>query len=183
MENIKIIQEIRSIEGDKVCLYIPTEIESKLLYDPKQGRKFIESIKHSSFVEALQNAGDNLMVCLEHNSLVNLGKEVSFEEAEGGVNIIAKLQGVTNELRQQINDGQYGVSFAMQVEADNWKQNGSIWKRIIEKLSLSEVSLVNNPAYRSSMAEMRSYEAFLESEQKAIAEAYLYVAKAKVYKL
>lgn len=171
--------EIRGIEEKKITMFIPTNANSKVLFHPVHKVNFVEQIDHRGMKEALEGNSEGLKVHLEHNKLINLAKTVEHREVEGGFEFDVVLNEGCEELRKKVEAKELQVSFGFRAIKDTWNKVTNMYHRMVEKMELFEISLVENPAYGSSFAECRSLDEMIKAEQKQRAEAELFLIKIK----
>ncbi|MBD3107179.1 HK97 family phage prohead protease [Bacillus sp. AGMB 02131] len=179
MENIKISHEIRSINENKITMFIPTNTNSKVLYHPKHKVSFVEQIDHQGMMTALKENPKGLKVHLEHNKLINIAKRVEYREVENGIEFDVVLNEGCDELRKKVEANELQVSFGFKALEDTWNKAMNLYHRVVEKLELFEISLVENPAYASSFAECRSLDEMLMEEQRVRIKAKYHLLKLK----
>lgn len=171
--------EIRSIEENKITMFIPTNSNSKVLFHPKHKVSFVEQIDHRGMKEALESNSEGLKVHLEHNNLINLASKVEHREVEGGFEFDVVLNDGCEELRKKVEAKELQVSFGFRALQDTWNKVTNMYHRVVEKMELFEISLVENPAYGSSFAECRSLDEMIKAEQLERAKAELFLMKVK----
>lgn len=158
--------EIRSVEENKILMFLPTNIYSKPMKHPTKGITFIEKIPTETMKTALESNSEGLKVHLEHSKLINLASDLEWRAVEDGFEFEVALNNGTEELRRQVADNKYKVSFGFTSLKDSWKKaSNNIYERIVENMKISEISLVSNPAYTSSFAETRSLNDLLKKEE------------------
>ena len=171
--------EIRNVEDKKITMFIPTNSNSKVLFHPIHKVNFVEQIDHRAMKEALESNSEGLKVHLEHNKLINIASNVEYREVEGGFEFDVVLNEGTEELRKKVEAKEMQVSFGFRCLSDVWNKVSNLYHRVVEKMELFEISLVENPAYGGSFAECRSLDEMLKEEEKLKLKAIYHLLKAK----
>lgn len=137
--------------------------QSEILTDPITGRKFREVIQPGTFANAL-NQGSTVDFLYQHDKQKILSTTDNdslqlHEDDEAGLVMKAKISQTSwgKDAYQLIKDKIVkSMSFGMKVLHDTWlKGSDNIPLRVIDKISLIEVSAVRNPAYVASNIEAR----------------------------
>lgn len=137
--------------------------QSEILTDPITGRKFREVIQPGTFANAL-NQGGTVDFLYQHDKQKILSTTDNdslqlHEDDEAGLVMKAKISQTSwgKDAYQLIKDKIVkSMSFGMKVLHDTWlKGSDNIPLRVIDKISLIEVSAVRNPAYVASNIEAR----------------------------
>lgn len=137
--------------------------QSEILTDPITGRKFREVIQPGTFANAL-NQGGTVDFLYQHDKQKILSTTDNdslqlHEDDEAGLVMKANISQTSwgKDAYQLIKDKIVkSMSFGMKVLHDTWlKGSDNIPLRVIDKISLIEVSAVRNPAYVASNIEAR----------------------------
>jgi uncharacterized protein len=120
---------------------------------------FLEVVRRGAFAKALASS-DNIFAILDHDKKVTnvLGSTGSgtlqlVEDEEGLAFIIqASDTQAAQDAAKVVRQNRIGVSFAFVCGRQNWttKPDGTRLREILEVSSLEEISLVVDPAYKSS---------------------------------
>ncbi|MGV3240551.1 hypothetical protein ACEF17_10600, partial [Streptococcus hyovaginalis] len=70
--------EIRSVEENKILMFLPTNSYSKPMKHPTKGITFIEKIPTETMKTALESNSEGLKVHLEHSKLINLASDLEW---------------------------------------------------------------------------------------------------------
>lgn len=135
---------------------------SEILTNPKNGRKFRETISPGVFTNAIRSA-DRIDFLSQHDKSMILSttdnNSLSLQETDKGLEMRADIAPTSwgNDTYQLIKNGIIkGMSFGMRVLSDNWSTSADgIPMRTINGVKLVEVSAVRNPAYKDSGIEAR----------------------------
>ena len=143
---------------------------SKTLTD-KNGIEFVEVILPNTFQKAIEKAqAENKDIRLlvnhdEKNILARTGNgSLVLEEKDGQTFMSAELPNTTlaKDIYELVIDGlSFGMSFGFEVQKDQWSQENGIYKRSVEEMTVSEISILTiEPAYNDTevKAEQRSIE-------------------------
>jgi len=132
--------------------------KSEVMLDAK-GKPFVEMVLKGVFSDAIENA-ENIRLLYAHDTSKVLadtktGTLKVFEE-DGEVKMQAVLVDTTDgkdafELVKKQLAG--GLSFGFTTLEDEWEQVDGMYQRKIKKMSLSEISIVPEPAYKQSEVE------------------------------
>lgn len=129
---------------------------------------FTEVLAPGAFARSLEaiNAGEtNAFLFWQHDSNTILASTrsgtLTLSEDETGLAFEFDTDGLTEQQAKTLKRGDLQVSFGFYVRSDAWAElpNGS-YKRTINDLDLTEVSLVTYPAYGQTNVAMRSLDAF-----------------------
>lgn len=127
----------------------------------KTGKPFVEMVLKGAFDDAIENA-ENIRLLYAHDTSKVLadtktGTLKVFEDKENGE---VKMQAVLVDtsdgkdafelVKKQLAGG---LSFGFTTLEDEWEQVDGMYQRKIKKMSLSEISIVPEPAYKQSEVE------------------------------
>lgn len=144
-----------------------TERESEILYNKRSGKWFKESMRKGVFEDAIKKSS-NIPLLYEHNWNKKLAETRNSTLTLIEDNIGLKFEAVIEDRTtyKQVQNGEINAcSFGFKTIQDEFSPiNDRLEKRTVNAIELLEVSLVKNPAYVGSLAEVRAYE---EAEKKA----------------
>lgn len=143
---------------------------SKTLTD-KNGVEFVEVILPDTFKNAIEKAqaeSKDIKLLVNHdekNILARTGNgSLKLEEVDGQTVMSAELPNTTlaKDIYEIIKQGlSFGMSFGFAVQKDQWTQENGIYKRSVEEMTVSEISILTiEPAYKDTevKTEQRSIE-------------------------
>lgn len=141
---------------------------------------FREMIAPGAFLESIQ--ADDVRALFNHDGNFVLGrnKASTLELAEDGVGLAVRIKPPATQWAKDLlismkrgDVTQMSFGFQVMKDGQKWMRDGTNVIRSLLKLRLFDVSPVTFPAYPQTDVSVRSYQEFLESEQKQGAEAAL----------
>lgn len=150
-----------------------TERESEMLYSKKRGKWFKEIMKRGVFQRAIEKAKE-IPLLFEHD----WGKQLATTENSTLTlkedNVGLKFEAVIEDrsIYEQVKAGVINsCSFGFRALEEAVEPISSrLERRFVSGIELLEVSLVKNPAYVGSLAEVRAYEEEVANEEVATEE-------------
>lgn len=134
------------------------------------GGWFEEQIEAGAFSEAIER--DDVVFLINHEGLPlarTRSKTLKLSEDDRGLYMETELDADDPDVLTIIPKMKRGdldkMSFAFRVEVEEWDESGDIPLRTIKKASLSDVSIVTNPAYEGTDIGLRSLEQHREAHQ------------------
>lgn len=138
-----------------------TERESEMLYSKKRGKWFKEIMKRGVFQRAIEKAKE-IPLLFEHDwnkALANTRSNTLILKED---NVGLKFEAIIEDrsIYDQVKAGIINsCSFGFRALDEAIEPiNSRLEKRMVSNIELLEVSLVKNPAYVGSLAEVRAYE-------------------------
>lgn len=138
-----------------------TERESEMLYSKKSGKWFKEIMKRGVFQKAIEKAKE-IPLLFEHDwgkKLANTSNNtLTLKEDNVGLRFEAVIE--DRSVYEQVKSGIINsCSFGFRALEESIEPiNQRLERRTVTGIELLEVSLVKNPAYVGSLAEVRAYE-------------------------
>lgn len=145
-----------------------TERESEMLYSKKRGKWFKEIMKRGVFQRAIDKALE-IPLLFEHDwnkKLATTGENtLTLKEDNVGLKFEAVIE--DRNVYEQIKSGVINAcSFGFRALDEAIEPISTrLEKRLVSGIELLEVSLVKNPAYVGSLAEVRAYEEEIAKEE------------------
>lgn len=138
-----------------------TERESEMLYSKRSGKWFKEIMKRGVFQRAIDKAKE-IPLLFEHDWNKKLANTTNNTLSLKEDNIGLKFEAVIEDrsVYEQVKAGVINsCSFGFRALEESIEPiNSRLEKRTVSGIELLEVSLVKNPAYVGSLAEVRAYE-------------------------
>lgn len=146
-----------------------TERESEMLYSKRKRKWFKEVMKRGVFQRAIEKARE-IPLLFEHNWEKRLAttndKSLTLKEDNVGLKFEAIIE--DRSVYDQVKSGAINsCSFGFRaLEEEIEPIDSRLERRFVSDIELLEVSLVSNPAYVGSLAEVRAYEEETAEETK-----------------
>jgi uncharacterized protein len=161
--------EVRADETDSVTVSGYAAVFDE---ETRIGGMFTEVIKRGAFTEAVSR--DDVVFLINHEGLPlarTRSGTLILREDEHGLYMEAKLDTTDPDVRSIMPKMKRGdldkMSFAFIPEEQTWDDSGNVPKRMIEKVSLYDVSIVTTPAYSGTEIGLRSLEAHRQQKAKS----------------
>ena len=160
MEKQIVLTEIRALEGGK---QIKARVNDYSLSKELRGKngKFREIISKEVWQRAIEKAQNKVSVFINHQSYVDIMKNVELRAEDDGVYLYGTLIESADGVHKAIQEGKInGISFGFRALKDSFRQAiGGYLERSIEDMELFEVSLLDiEPAYYGTYVEARALE-------------------------